>query len=637
MADKNYVVSLTVDDSGAVAAVNQMTTALDRADNSTQSLKAQLREMQAQLANLDPNTDEFRKLSVAAGEVKDKIKDASEAISAQAGPAFETLGNNAALLKQRLFSLDFEGVGQSVKALAGNVNNLNFGNATKGLSSLTSGFASLGKALLTNPIILIGSVLALIITNLDKLANAIPLVGKAFEVVGNVIGKVVQGFKDLTDWIGLTENAAVDAANKSIDLQDQTIKDIERNAKRQVAIAKQLGQDVNQATIEAEQKKLETYQKTIDDIDKLTGKLTDEQIKARQAASDAIFDIETARIERQAEQNQKDIAEKEAREKKAQEEANKRAEEAAKKEQERRQKEKEQREFEAQFIAELYAEQDAQIEANNKALADRLTAIWQRANELSRAAQQTQSDEIKDIQDELDVYLDEKGKSEQELELQRLQDNYFEKKTLLENAGEDTATLTEKYNQQVADINQKYYDEEIALAEQKKQKQFELINSGLNALVALNNAFEGKTEAQRKKAFNRNKALQIAQTLATTYQSATTAYASQIIPLDPTSPVRGAIAAGIAIAAGLANVAKISQQKYDGGGSQSAGGGGGGNVPSLGGDSGGNVGTVPTFNALNLGVLQNRPDQTVKSYVLAQDVSSAVEARDKVRDLARIN
>ena len=635
MADKNYVVSLTVDDSGAVAAVNQMTTALDRADNSTQSLKAQLREMQAQLANLDPNTDEFRKLSVAAGEVKDKIKDASEAISAQAGPAFETLGNNAALLKQRLFSLDFEGVGQSVKALAGNVNNLNFGNATKGLSSLTSGFASLGKALLTNPIILIGSVLALIITNLDKLANAIPLVGKAFEVVGNVIGKVVQGFKDLTDWIGITENAAVDAANKSIELQDQTIKDIERNAKRQVAIAKQLGQDVNQATIEAEQKKLETYQKTIDDIDKLTGKLTDEQIKARKAASDAIFDIETARIERQAEQNQKDIAEKEAREKKAQEEANKRAEEAAKKDQERRQKEKEQREFEAQFIAELYAEQDAQIEANNKALADRLAAIWQRANELSRAAQQTQSDEIKAIQDELDVYLDEKGKSEQELELQRLQDAYFEKKTLLENAGQDTTALTEKFEAEQNAIKDKYAKEEDARQKELNRKKVQLAADAFGALAALDSAFSANNKKGARAAFNRNKAYGIAQAGIQTGLAVTAALTAGGNPIKLATGVQF-VEAGIAAATGIAQIAKIAATKFSESGSDAPSSTGG--VPSVGtGGGGGNVGTVPTFNALNLGVLQNRPEQTVKSYVLAQDVSSAVEARDKVRDLARIN
>ena len=319
MAEKNYVVSLSIDDKGAVAAVNDMTTALNKADTSSQSLKAQLRQMQQELQKLDVGSEEFRKLSAAAGQLKDQINDASEAVRANAGGAFETLGNNASLLKDRLFNLDFEGVGQSVKALAGNVKNLNFDSASKGLGSLTSGFGALAKALLTNPIFLIGGVIALIITNFEKLANAIPFVGKALEVIGDVVDTVVQGFKDLTDWIGFTENAAVDAANKSIEAQDATIKNIERNAKRQVAIARQLGQDVNAATLAAEQAKLETYQKTIDDIDKLTGKLTDDQIKARQAASDAIFDIETARIERQADQNQKDIAAKEAREKKAQE------------------------------------------------------------------------------------------------------------------------------------------------------------------------------------------------------------------------------------------------------------------------------------------------------------------------------
>ena len=635
MADKNYVVSLTVDDSGAVAAVNQMTTALDKADNSTQSLKAQLRQMQQQLANLDPNTEEFQKLSTAAGEIKDKINDASEAIRAQAGPAFESLGNNASLLKQRLFNLDFEGVGQSVKALAGNVNNLKFGEATKGLSSLTSGFAALGKALISNPIILIGSVIALIIVNLDKLANAIPFVGKAFEVVGDVIGKVVQGFKDLTDWIGITENAAVDAANKSIDLQDKTIKDIERNAKRQVAIAKQLGQDVNQVVIDAEQKKLETYQKTIDDINKLNGKLTDEQIKARQDASDAIFDIETARIERQADQNQKEIDQKEAREKKAQEDAQKRAEDAAQKAKERRQKEKEQREYEAQFIAELYAEQDAQIEANNKELADRLAAIWQRANELSRAATQEQADEIKAIEDELEIYLDEKGKTAQQLELQRLQDAYFEKKTLLENAGKDTTAITEKYQAEENAIKKKYADEEVARQQELTQKKIQFAGNALNAIAGLADAFAGKDKKNAKRNFQISKAFSIAQAGVNTALAATAALALK--PSESLFPGQRFVEMGLAIAAGVAQIAKISSTKFNESGGDSGGGGGSSNFASMASSAMGGGGTVPTFNAMNLAMLQNRPEQTPKAYVLAQDVSSAVEARDKVRDLARIN
>jgi len=634
MADKNYVVSLTVDDSGAVAAVNNMTTALDKADNSTQSLKAQLRSMQQQLATLDPNTEEFQKLSTAAGEIKDKINDASEAIRAQAGPAFESLGNNASLLKQRLFNLDFEGVGQSVKALAGNINNLKFGEASKGVGSLTSGFGALGKALLTNPIFLIGGVIALVVTNIESLINRVPFLSAAFEAVGDVVGTVIQAFKDLTDWIGITENAAADAANKSIELQDETIKQIDRNAKRQIALARQNGKDVNDAIREAEQQKLNTYQKTVDDINKLNGTLTKEQIDARQAASDAIFDIETARIERQADQNQKDIEQKEAREKKAQEDAQKRAEDAAQKAKERRQKEIEQRQFEAQFIADLYAEQDAQIEANNKELADRLAAIWQRANDLSRAATQEQADEIKAIQDELEIYLDEKGKTAQELELQRLQDAYFEKKTLLENANKDTTAITEKYEAEQDAIKKKYADEDAARQQELTQKKIQFAGNALNAIAGLADAFASKDKKNAKRNFQISKAFSIAQAGVNTALAATSALALK--PSESLFPGQRFVEMGLAIAAGVAQIAKISSTKFNESVGDS-GGGGSSNFASMASSAMGSGGTVPTFNAMNLAMLQNRPEQTPKAYVLAQDVSSAVEARDKVRDLARIN
>jgi len=635
MATNNYVVSLSIDDKGAVAAVNDMTKALDKADSSSQSLKAQLRQMQQELQKLDVGSAEFQKLSREAGELKDRINDASEAVRANAGSAFETLGNNASLLRQRLFSLDFEGVGQSVKALAANVNNLKFGEASKGVGSLTSGFGALGKALLTNPIILIGGVIALIITNLEKLANVIPFVGKAFEVVGGIIDTVVQGFKDLTDWINITENAAVDAANKSIEAQDETIKAIDRNAKRQVAIAKQLGQDVNAATIEAEQKKLEAYQKTIDDIDKLNGKLTDEQIKARKAASEAIFDIETARIERQAEQNQKDIAEKEAREKKAQEEAEQRAKEAAQKAAERRQKEREQREYEAQFIADLYADQDAEIEANNKALADRLAAIWQKANELSRAAQLAQGDEIEAIQLDIEQRLDERGKSAREIEMQNLQDKYFEQKTMLENAGKDTTALTELYESEQGAIKEKYAKEDEARQKELNRKRVQMASDVIGAIAGLDEAFSKNNKKGARAAFNRNKAYGIAQAGIQTGLAVTAALTAGGNALKLATGVQF-IEAGIAAATGIAQIAKIASTKFNENGGD-GGGGGSTSVPSLGGGGGGSQPSVPAFNALNLGLLQNRPDQTPKAYVLAQDVSTAVEARDKVRDLARIN
>jgi hypothetical protein len=54
------------------------------------------------------------------------------------------------------------------------------------------------------------------------------------------------------------------------------------------------------------------------------------------------------------------------------------------------------------------------------------------------------------------------------------------------------------------------------------------------------------------------KAFAVAQTIISTYASAQQAYASQIVPGDPTSPVRGAILAGLAIIQGLKRVKEIT-------------------------------------------------------------------------------
>jgi hypothetical protein len=156
---------------------------------------------------------------------------------------------------------------------------------------------------------------------------------------------------------------------------------------------------------------------------------------------------------------------------------------------------------------------------------------------------------------------------------------------------------------------------------------------GLNTLISLNEAFSGKSEAAQKKSFKRNKALQIGLASVQTYQSATAAYASQVIPGDPTSVVRGVVAAAAAVAAGLANIAKIKATTYESpapsGGNNSTG--GGGELSSTGVASSG----VPEFNplaSLNL----NQPQQIQPAFVLAGDIANAMEALSKVTDLSRL-
>ena len=72
-------------------------------------------------------------------------------------------------------------------------------------------------------------------------------------------------------------------------------------------------------------------------------------------------------------------------------------------------------------------------------------------------------------------------------------------------------------------------------------------------------------DARAKRAFQIQKAANIASAAMATYQSATSAYQSQFLPIpDPSSPIRGAIAAGLAIATGLANVKKIASTTFEG-------------------------------------------------------------------------
>ena len=156
-----------------------------------------------------------------------------------------------------------------------------------------------------------------------------------------------------------------------------------------------------------------------------------------------------------------------------------------------------------------------------------------------------------------------------------------------------------------------------AKAQSEKVK---LTKAGFDAIAQITELFGKRSEKAAKQAFKIQKAANIASALITTYQSATAAYASQFTPLpDPSSPVRGAVAAGIAIASGLANVAKIGQQKFEGGGS--TGGGGGASVPNA-----GTIPQAPSFNIVGnsgLNQLAQLQQQPTKAYVVSGDVTTA--------------
>ena len=221
----------------------------------------------------------------------------------------------------------------------------------------------------------------------------------------------------------------------------------------------------------------------------------------------------------------------------------------------------------------------------------------------------------------------------------------------LENGIADSASRIAALNAEYAEKEKLYANdaEMLAVIEAEKQRKVLLIEKEtqqskldfakqtLDGIAQITSAFGKNNEKVAKRAFQIQKAISIAQATISTYESANAIFASTAKnPITSIFPGAPFVAAGVAVAAGLANVATIAAQQFQGG-TSSGGNDGGVNPPSFGG-GGGNEGAQPAgFNPFAAQFVQNRPDQlTPRAYVLAGDVASAQEVRENVADLARV-
>ena len=163
-------------------------------------------------------------------------------------------------------------------------------------------------------------------------------------------------------------------------------------------------------------------------------------------------------------------------------------------------------------------------------------------------------------------------------------------------------------------------DAEYEAEEQMQKLKFQAVFTTLNAISTLTDAFAVESEQAQKKAFRINKAVGIAQTLVQTFQSAQGAYLSQLSIPTPDAPIRAGVAAGIATAAGLANVAAIAAQKFEAPSkSVSAAGGTGGGLGDV-------QSQAPQFNIVGnsaFNQIAGALNQPIQAYVVAQDVTTA--------------
>jgi hypothetical protein len=202
----------------------------------------------------------------------------------------------------------------------------------------------------------------------------------------------------------------------------------------------------------------------------------------------------------------------------------------------------------------------------------------------------------------------------EDLELKKEFDNltFEEQRAVLterENILTNDKTLTEEQRTKLAEEFAKSREDIDKREAQAKRQNLEVVG---NALSMASDILGDSTAA--------GKALAVASTTVSTYLAAQQAYTSQLIPGDPTSPIRAKIAAGIAVAGGLMNVKKILSVKTPGGK------GGGATAPSGG---GGGAPTAPSFNVVgNAGVNQIQQtlgieQQPVQAYVVSNNVTTA--------------
>ena len=305
---------------------------------------------------------------------------------------------------------------------------------------------------------------------------------------------------------------------------------------------------------------------------------------------------------------------------------------------------------EREATAERKAQEDARRksrEAEAKAAADAAKAIIKAEEEVvealdkrSRASLDARTKEILAVEDFYNAQLDKAGENA-ELTKQIEEQRETELAALRQKFRDDDAAQAEeariKKEEAQKEAREKALEaqiqadekatEEARAAEEKRLADAEAYEGALSSLREsatagtfsilsnLNKAFEKDTEQGQKKAFKRNQALSIAETLVSTYAAAQKAYASQLAIPTPDAPIRAQIAAGVAVAAGLAKVAAIKSQQFSGGGSSGGAAGGGGSI-------GGGIESVGVDVGSLVPNQQNPTPEPVRAYVVENEISN---------------
>lgn len=654
--------------SNAVNVLNQTTVAAQNTAEATKNAKQELKELQKQMLSMDADSAEFQKAAARAGELKDQMGDAADAIRTSTGPALESMNSTFSIMQGQIANLDFGGLGQSFTSLGRAVEKINIKTLKDELGGLVKGLGNLAGAIVGNPILALGGAVALLVMNFDKINAALNGTAEKVQKLGEANVALEKQNLILDAQIN-KQKTLYGESFKTLELEKEKALNNVQVAENELAIAKTTG-DIN--TIREKENKLIETRNLLSGItakgEADRAKLVEEAknitiagYKEEQERKAAIAKFEDARqqqlaviAEKQrlikanldkenlimAEQQytveranfvEKDIETKKVlvqtdRQKQLQAELNQLVEE-----------EKILRNAKLAIatgttVNELKKEEvEIQKDLNKEVAKTEEVKVDNSAAEEFRAAYKAISDEAAKQAKENELRL----LSERDKELQINKEKYDALIAEADLRGIDTTVFLEAQLATEAEIKKKWADKEkeeddkrrdekLAKTQEEFNARLSIVSSGLSALGALNEAFTKKGEKESKRQFQIQKALNLASAVVDTYGGINRALNDKTMP----STTARIIQASIVGAMGLANVLKISKTEY-----------GNASTPSGTNMSAGNTGGGTTApSPANFAFLGNQPQQQppLQAYVVSGQVSSNLEAQQLINNQARL-
>jgi hypothetical protein len=540
------------------------------ADKSIKEIKQSLKD----LKNVKAGDKLFDDAQKAAVKYKEKLDDIKDAAGAAAGSGVEKLTSSMNLLKD------------------------GFMNADPGKLSIA--MKGLGAAMKAVPIFLVIEGIKYLIENFEKLSSGGGVLGKVFTFIGEVISATIQYFKDLSDQLGLSSFAAEDNAERTI----AAVKAIEAATTlkydSEIRMAKAAGKETIDIEIKKQEAVIESLrlqQKAIEALALASGgkgttaKQREEWSKLGDLVRDAMFEINIIKTTAETKAT--------ADAKKFGEERVKIAEDNAKK----------LRDLETANIDEMYLQKRTQIlnqYADEATKYKGQTAILvQLAIQRDKQIKALNEQKYADQEAGLKTFTMKSGAIEQkgidasnakQVEATKAyglsltakeQLQALSNKKILEGINsllQSTQTLLTA----IGDYNQSKANESVKVNEQALQTQLsaldvardqELAKEGLTAdqKIAIENKYKlqkyalelqeyNASTAIKKKAFEQDKKMKIAQAIISTITGAISAITGMIQAIPgPVGIILGVVAGLAVTAAGVLQVAKIQNTTFDAG------------------------------------------------------------------------